>query len=112
MASFNRVMLVGNLTRSPELRYSPLGTPILTFGIACNRKFKQGDELKEDVMFIDCVEFGAQAEQHAQVIDKGHQVLVEGRLRQRRWDGTDGQKHSKLEVVVEKLIYLTRKDPS
>lgn len=112
MSSFNRITLVGNLTRSPELRYSPNGTPILGFGLACNRKFKQGDELKEDVMFIDCVEFGQSAEIHAQAIDKGHQVLVDGRLQQRRWDGEDGQKHSKHEVVVEKLVYLTRKDPS
>ena len=110
MASFNKVLLLGNLTRSPELRYSPNGTPILNFGLACNRKFKQGEEVKEEVLFIDCVEFGQTAESHAQVIDKGHPVLVEGRLQQRRWEGEDGQKHSKHEVVVEKMVYLTRKE--
>lgn len=110
MASFNKVLLLGNLTRSPELRYSPNGTPILNIGLACNRKFKQGEELKEEVLFIDCVEFGKTAEAHAQAIDKGYQVLVEGRLQQRRWEGEDGQKHSKHEVVVEKLVYLTRKE--
>lgn len=112
MSSFNKTILVGNLTRSPVLRYTPNGTPVLTCGIACNRKFKQGDELKEDVLFIDFVEFGPQAETHAQAIDKGYQVLIEGRLQQRRWESEDGQKHSKHEVVVERLVYLTRKDPS
>lgn len=112
MSSFNRIILLGNLTRSPELRCTQNGTPILSFGLACNRKFKQGDELKEEVLFIDCVEFGQTAETHAQVIDKGHSVLVEGRLQQRRWEGEDGQKHSKHEVVVEKMVYLTRKEPS
>ena len=112
MASFNKVLLVGNLTRSPELRYTSAGTPILGFGLACNRKFKQGDELKDEVLFIDCVEFGQTAETHAQAIDKGYQVLVEGRLQQRRWEGEDGQKHSKHEVVVEKMVYLTRKEPA
>lgn len=112
MAGFNKVVLVGNLTKSPELRYAPSGTPILTFSLASNRKFKQGDELKEDVLFIDCVEFGKQAETHAQAIDKGYQVLIDGRLQQRRWESTDGQKHSKHEVVVERLVYLNRKDPS
>ncbi len=111
MSSYNKVLLVGNLTRSPELRYTPNGTPVLTFGLACNRKFKQGEELKEEVLFIECVEFGPHAETHAQAIDKGYHVLVDGRLQQRRWEGEDGQKHSKHEVVVEKLIYLTRKEP-
>ena len=110
MSSFNRIILVGNLTRSPELRYTSTGTPILNFGLACNRKFKQGDELKDEVLFVDCVEFGQTAESHAQAIDKGYQVLVEGRLQQRRWESEDGQKHSKHEVVVEKLVYLTRKE--
>lgn len=110
MASFNKILLVGNLTRSPELRYTPSGTPILNFGLACNRKFKHGEEVKDEVLFIDCVEFGQTAESHAQAIDKGYQVLVEGRLQQRRWEGEDGQKHSKHEVVVEKLVYLTRKE--
>ncbi len=112
MASFCKIIMVGNLTRSPELRYTQNGTPILSFGLACNRKFKQGDELKEEVLFVDCVEFGQTAEPHAQVIDKGHSVLVEGRLQQRRWEGEDGQKHSKHEVVVEKMVYLTRKEPA
>lgn len=110
MASFNKILLVGNLISSPELRYTSTGTPILNFGLACNRKFKQGDELKDEVLFVDCVEFGKTAESHAQAIDKGYQVLVEGRLQQRRWESEDGQKHSKHEVVVEKLVYLTRKE--
>lgn len=110
--TLNKFIAIGNLTRSPELRFSTNGTPIMTFSLAINRRYKQGDEVKEEVCFIDCVEFGKSAETHVQVIDKGHSVLVEGRLQQRRWEGEDGQKHSKHEVVVEKMVYLTRKEPA
>lgn len=109
MGGFNKVILVGHLTRNPELRYTPNGTPVASFGIASNRRFKQNDELKEEVMFIDVVVFGKPAENAAQYVSKGRQILVDGRLQQRRWETDDGQKRSKHEVVAERLVYLSKK---
>lgn len=106
---FNRVTLIGNLTRSPELKYSPSGTPIAILGLAVNRKFKQGDELKESVCFIDVVAFGKMAEATAQYTDKGDQVLVDGRLDQSRWETEDGQKRSKHEVVAQSVTFLPKR---
>ena len=84
MAGFNKVILVGNLTRNPELRYTPSGTPVASFGLATSRRFKQGDELKEEVCFIDIVVFGKQAEHCGQYLSKGNGVIIDGRLQQRR----------------------------
>ena len=106
MAGFNKVILIGNLTRNIELRYTPNGTPVGLFGLAVNRRFKQGDELKDEVCFIDVVVFGKQAENAAQYLAKGSKVNVEGRLQQRRWETEDGQKRSKHEVVAENILYL------
>jgi single-strand DNA-binding protein len=71
LAGFNKVILVGNLTRNPELRYTPSGTPVASFGLATSRRFKQGDELKEEVCFIDIVVFGKQAEHCGQYLEQG-----------------------------------------
>jgi single-strand DNA-binding protein len=106
---FNRVIFVGNLTRDVEVRYTPGGTPAANFGLAVNSKFKQGDDAKEEVLFIDVVVFGKQAEACGQYLAKGRQVLVEGRLRQRRWE-KDGQKHQKEEVVANTVRFLSKKD--
>lgn len=110
MAGFNKVILVGHLMRNPELRYTPSGTPVASFGMASNRRFKQGDDLKEEVLFIDVVVFGKQAENGAQYLSKGSQALIEGRLQQRRWETEDGQKRSKHEVVAERLVYLSKRE--
>lgn len=109
MAGFNKIILVGHLTRNPELRYTPNGTPVASFGLASNRRFKQGEDLKEEVLFVDVVTFGKQAENATQYLAKGSQVLAEGRLQQRRWETEDGQKRSKHEVVAESLVYLSKK---
>lgn len=106
MASYNRTIIMGNLTRSPELRYTPNGTPLATFGLASNRRFKQGDELKEEVCFVDIVAFGRQAENAAQYLTKGRSVHIEGRLQQRRWETEDGQKRSKHEIVADHITFL------
>lgn len=108
MAGFNKVILVGNLTRNVEIRYTPNGTPVGAFGLAVNRRFKQGDDLKEEVCFVDIVVFGKQAENAAQYLAKGHRALVEGRLQQRRWETEDGQKRSKHEVVASVITYLEK----
>lgn len=109
MPSFNKCILMGNLTRSPELRYLPNGTPVASFGLACNRKFKQGDELKEEVLFVDVVVFGRRGETTAQYTDKGDCVLIEGRLTQRRWETEDGQKRSKHEIVADGVTFIKTK---
>lgn len=109
MAGFNKVILLGNLTRNPELRYTPSGTPVASFGLAVSRRFKQGDELKEEVCFIDVVVFGKQAEHCGQYLNKGQGVIVEGRLQQRRWETEDGQKRSKHEVVAQSVTFLPKR---
>ncbi len=106
MPSFNKVLLMGHLTRDPELRYTPSGTAVVTLGLAVNRKWKQGEEMKEDVCFIDVVAFGKQAEHCGQYLSKGNGALVEGRLQQRRWETDDGQKRSKHEVVAEHVVFM------
>ncbi|MHB8174585.1 MAG: single-stranded DNA-binding protein [Nitrospirota bacterium] len=112
MASFNRVILMGNLTRDPELRYNPNGTPVANFSIALNRKYRQGEELKEEVSYFDIVVFGKQAENCGQYLGKGNSVLVDGRLQQRRWEEKDsGQKRSKVEVVAENITFMPKRQP-
>jgi single-strand DNA-binding protein len=108
MASFNRVILVGNLTRDPELRYTPKGMAIAKIGLAVNRTWRnEAGETKEDVTFVDVDAFGRQAETLAQYMKKGSPLLVEGRLKLDQWyDKQTGQKRSKLGVVVEGFQFL------
>ena len=105
MASFNKVMLMGNLTRDPELRYTSNGSAVTSFGLAVNRKFKQGDEWKEDVCFVDITVWGKQGENCAEYLSKGRPAFVEGRLQYSTWE-SDGQKKSKLEVVANTVQFL------
>jgi single-strand DNA-binding protein len=105
MVTFNRVILAGNLVRDPEIRYLPSGTSVTSFGIAVNHRYKQNNELKEEVSFFDIVVFGKQGENCAEYLSKGRPVLVEGRLRQRRWE-TEGTKRSKIEVVADGVQFL------
>ena len=109
MAGFNKVILMGNLTRNPELRYTPSGTPVASFGLAVSRRFKQGEDLKEEVCFVDIVVFGRQAEHCGQYLSKGNGAIVEGRLQQRRWETEDGQKRSKHEVVAQTVTFMPKR---
>ncbi len=109
MVSFNKVILMGNLTKDPEVRYLPSGTAVVNFGLAVNRKYKQGDEVKEEVCFVDVVVFGKQAENCGKYLSKGQGVIIDGRLSQRRWEGEDGQKKSKHEVVAESIRFLPKR---
>ncbi len=109
MAGFNKVILLGNLTRNPELRYTPNGTPVATLGLAVSRRYKQGDDLKEEVCFVDIVVFGKQAEHCGQYLSKGNGVIVDGRLQQRRWETEDGQKRSKHEVVAQTVTFMPKR---
>jgi single-strand DNA-binding protein len=108
MASLNKVILLGNLTRDPELRYMPSGTPVSSFGLAMNRRYRQNEELKEEVCFVDVVVFGRQAENVGEYLRKGRLALVEGRLRWRSWETESGQKRSKHEVVAETIQFMPR----
>lgn len=110
MPSFNKTILMGNLTRSPELRYATQsGNPIATLGLAVNRKWRQGEELKEEVGFFDVVVFGKAAESAAQYLDKGDCIQVDGRLQQRRWETEHGEKRSKIEVVADHVTFIKTK---
>lgn len=105
---FNRIILIGNLTKDPELRYTPNGAAVSTFRIAVNTRYKQGDDNREETLFIDTVVFGKQAENCSQYLSKGSQVLVEGRLQERRWE-SDGQQKSKFEVVAQNVRFMTKR---
>ena len=108
MASFNKVILVGNLTRDPELRYTPKGTAVAKIGLAVNRTWtSETGEKKEEVTFVDVDIFGRTAENVSQYMRKGRPILIEGRLRLDQWDDKQtGQKRSKLGVVAETVQFL------
>ena len=108
MNGFNKVILAGNLTRDPELRYTPSGTAIAKFGLAVNRKWKdQSGEMKEEVTFIDIDAFGKQAETIGNYLKKGRPILIEGRLKLDQWDDKQTQqKRSRLGVVLESFTFL------
>jgi len=107
MPNFNKVILAGNLTRDPDLKYLPSGTAVAEFGLAINRSFKGKDGAKRDeTAFIDIKAWGRQAEVVNQYLSKGRPVLIEGRLEQSRWETKDGQKRSKIRVVLERFEFL------
>ena len=105
---FNKVILMGNLTRDPETRTTPSGQNVTNFSLAVNRRWKGSDgEQQEAVSFIDCVAWGKGGDIIAQYLTKGSAVLVSGRLDQRSWDDKEsGQKRSKIEVVVEDFNFV------
>jgi single-strand DNA-binding protein len=109
MASFNKVILVGNLTRDPEVRFTPKGTAIAKIGLAVNRVWRtETGEQKEEVTFVDVDVFGRTAENVGQYMRKGSPILIEGRLRLDQWDDKQtGQKRSKLGVVAETVQFLS-----
>ena len=108
MANFNKVILAGNLTRDPEMRYTPKGTAVARIGLAVNRTWKsETGETKEEVTFVDVEAFGRQAEVIAQYMKKGRPFLVEGRLKLDQWeDKNTHQKQSKLKVVLESFSFI------
>src|SRR5690606_19509649 len=105
MASYNRVVLVGNMTRDPELRYIPSGTAVSYIGLAVNDRVKRDDNLVDETTFVDVTLWGRTAEIANEDLSKGSPVLIEGRLKLDRWE-KDGQKFSKLKVIGEKLQML------
>lgn len=109
MASFNRVILVGNLTRDPQVKYTPGGQAVSEIGLAVNRSWfdKNANQKREEVTFVDVTLWGRTAEIAGEYLGKGRQVLIEGRLQLDQWDDREsGQKRSKLRVVCENLTML------
>ncbi|MBI1863833.1 single-stranded DNA-binding protein [Candidatus Woesebacteria bacterium] len=105
--SLNKVILIGNLTRDPELRYTPQGTAVATFGIATNRQWKtESGEAKEEAEFHKIVVWDKLAEIVSQNLAKGRKVYAEGRLQTRNWQAQDGTKHTTTEIVVSDIIFL------
>lgn len=112
MASFNKVLLMGNLTRDPQLRYLPSNQAVAEFGIACNRKYKTATgEEREEVTFVDITAWGKQAELMNQYFTKGKPIFIEGRLKFDSWeDKQGGGKRSKLTVVMENFQFIGGRD--
>ena len=108
--SINRVNITGNLTRDPELRSTAGGTNILSFSVAVNdrRKNPQTGAWEDVPNFVDCVVFGQRAEPVSRFITKGSKVAIEGKLRYSAWETKDGQRRSKLEVIVDEIDFLSR----
>ena len=108
MASFNKVILMGNLTRDPEMRYTPSGTAIAKLGLAVNRVWRDTEgQQKEETTFVDVDAFGKQAETLGQYMQKGRPILIEGRLKLDQWeDKNTGQNRSRLGVVLERFTFI------
>jgi single-strand DNA-binding protein len=107
MPNLNRVLLMGNLTRDPEMRYLPSNTPVVAIALAINRRWKnQQGEPQEEVLFIDCEGFGRTAEVINQYMKKGQPLFVEGRLRLDQWQDKEGHPRSKMKVVIENFQFL------
>jgi single-strand DNA-binding protein len=106
MASFNKVVIIGNLTRDPELRYTPQGTAVCNLGLAINTGYKD----KKETCFINAVAWQKTAENCSQYLAKGRPVLVEGRLQSRNWEDQQGNKRSVIEIVAENVQFLGGKE--
>ena len=110
MASFNRVVLLGNLTADPEVRYTASELAIVDVGVAVNERVKRGGEYVDEVSYLDVTFFGRTAEVAGEYLTKGSPALIEGRLKQERWQTDDGQRRSRVKVIAERLTLLGRRD--
>jgi single-strand DNA-binding protein len=109
MASLNRVLLIGNLTRPPELRYTPSGTAVADMRLAVSRSYTtQSGEKRDETAFLTIIAWGKTAENCSEYLDKGSQIFVEGRIQTRDWEGKDGQKRSATEIVADRVQFLSR----
>lgn len=107
MASYNRVILLGNLTRDPQIRFTPSQTPVADFGVATNRRWRgQDGQERTETCFVDCTMFGKRAEVIGKFFHKGTPIFIEGRLTFESWQGQDGAKRSKLKITVENFEFV------
>ncbi len=105
--SYNKVIMMGNLTRDPQLSYLPSQTPVVEFGLATNRKWKSNDgQMREEVCFVDCRAYGRMAENISKYCQKGRPLMIEGRLTFDQWEAQDGSKRSKHRVTVESFNFV------
>jgi len=101
----NKIMVIGNCGKEPEMRFTPSGKPVTSFSVACNSKFGE----KETTEWFSCITWDKLAEQCNQYLNKGSQVYVEGRLQTRTWEGDDGVKHYKTEVIANRVLFLGKR---
>lgn len=112
MADLNRVFLIGNLTRDPELKYTQSGLAVCDLGLAVNRKWRSREgEDREETLFVDISVFGRQAETASEYLRKGRPVFIEGRLKLDQWTNQEGQKRSKITVVADRVQFLGGRSP-
>lgn len=104
----NEVRLLGNITNDPDLRFTPSGAAVLSFGVATNRRYKKGEEWVDDVTYHNIVVWGQRAQSLAQRVKKGTRLFVSGRLQTRSWDGQDGKKQYKTEIVSDDISLVSR----
>ena len=109
MASLNKIQIIGNLGKQPYIAYTPSGSPVATFSVACNREYTQDGEKKQETEWFNVVTWNKQAESCDQYLSKGSLVYVEGRLHTRPWAGQDGQKHYRTEVIASRVIFLDKR---
>lgn len=110
MYSLNRTQIIGNVTRDPEMRYTPNGQAVCSYSVATNRRWKDKDgNNQEQTEFHNIVAWGKVAEIIAQYVKKGHKIYIEGRLQTRTWEGQDGGKRNRTEIVMEDFVFLTPK---
>lgn len=107
----NKVTLMGNVTKDPDLRYTPSGSAVVSFSIATNRRYQKDNQWQDEVSFHNIVVWNS-AESLAQRIRKGTRIYIEGRLQTRSWDGQDGKKNYKTEIIAEKVILIARYEGS
>ncbi|MBI2832010.1 MAG: single-stranded DNA-binding protein [Chloroflexi bacterium] len=109
MASLNKVMIIGNLGSEPEMRFTPAGKPVTSFSVATNRVYTTPEgERKEETEWFNVVAWNKLAEQCNQFLGKGRLIYCEGRLRTRSWEGQDGQKHYRTEIIANRVTFLDR----
>jgi single-strand DNA-binding protein len=109
MADLNKVMLIGNLTRDPEVRYTPKGAAVADLGLAINSSYKTQDgQLKDEVCYVDVVTWGRQAETCKEYLTKGSPIFVEGRLQYEQWETKEGEKRNRIKVRAERVQFLGR----
>jgi single-strand DNA-binding protein len=110
MVGLNKIMIIGNVGTDPEMRFTPNGSPVTSFRIATNRSYTTPEgERKEETEWFDVVTWNRLAENCNQFLTKGQRAYVEGRLRTRSWEGQDGQKHSRIEIIANSVLFLDRR---
>jgi single-strand DNA-binding protein len=109
-SSLNKIMIIGNLGGDPEMRFTPSGSPVTSFSVATNRVYNSPDgERKEETEWFSVVTWNRLAENCNRFLTKGQKIYVEGRIHTRSWDGQDGQKHTRVEIIANNVIFLDRK---